>query len=257
MGVLEEDENFQFLYKVSNGNLNAENSQIVTYLTRFRKSLSFSWISQFRDEARKSLILVLKMIFKFATNSDATVRVNSYNTLGGLLIAVAPYCSQIFIAAFAEAVVGVEVSPKVSIAIINTFLYLTRFISPIRMDEFVCSIPINSHFGVDLSEFIQYIPQVIPLMENLPIVLKQNILRSIVCGCKDEPNYAFTSSVSLLISMNKKEQIDILVDLIIKNHQLGKVAVWLGPVLLEDREVYDLIGEKGRELFLTRGINFM
>jgi hypothetical protein len=58
--------------------------------------------------------------------------------------------------AFQDAIENLDVS----IAVINVFLYLTRFLSPVRISTFV-------HFGVDISDFIKFLPQSVPLMRDL------------------------------------------------------------------------------------------
>lgn len=246
---LEQDENLKFLIHYQLDRPNVDVNQVVTMMTRFRKGLSFSWLSKFKPNSHATLKCVINLILKYTEHSDANVRVTAYSTLGGLLIAITPFAPRTFKESFAEAIKTLEVSSKLSIAVINMFMYLTRFVSPVRINSFIENVPVSFHFSVDVTDFIQYIPQTIPLMKNLPIELLQNILRSIVCTGGRKPNSSFTQTVVELVAINKKVLLDVVLNYIQAN-DLDSAAVWIGPYLFQDRENYEMAGESGRELFL-------
>lgn len=252
--IAEIDDNFGILYKNLNGLRNDDNQTLIITLTRFRKNVSFQWLNSFtRVNPHICLSTVISTILGYTENSDATVRVNAYSTLGALLLCVAPFSPLLFIRAFGHATSQLPVSPKMSVAIINMFVYLSRFVSPVRITEFVSMVPVVHHFGVDVSDYIQHLPQIIPLMKVLPVEFHQNILRSILVSCGRKPNYAFANSVFLLIQLNKEQLTKDCLSFCAGNN-LEDAIVWLGPFLLADDEIYDIMGVENHELFLSNAI---
>ena len=257
MEFLLQDENYQFL-RESIPTMNNQNStQIVTMMTRFRRNLCFSWISkivaQKTYEISACIEDIIRTILQFTVHSDATVRVTAYSTLGGLLVSITPFAASRFPIAFGHAIRNIDVTPKLSIAIINMFMYLTRFVSPVFIEKYITEVPVSFHFGVDVSEFIQYIPQTIPLMKDLPLELLRNILRSIICSCGRKPNAAFTSTVVSLVMFNVKPQMEVVMNYIQANN-LDAAAVWLGPPLLKDRNIYDQLSDDNRNMFFNYAV---
>ncbi|OHT02329.1 hypothetical protein TRFO_07152 [Tritrichomonas foetus] len=248
------DENYKFLYETLYDHTQPQPTQIVTMMTRFRKNLSFSWISKIVVTKEKKadpahvIASIIRTILQYTVHSDATVRVTAYSTLGGLLISITPFSAISFPGAFGEAIKDLEITPKLSIAIINMFMYLTRFTSPVFLEKYIIDVPVSFHFGVDVSEFIQFIPQTIKLMKDLPLELLRNILRSLICSCGRKPNAAFTSTIISLVELNFQPQMDVLMNYIQAN-DLDSAAVWLGPALLKDREVYNRLSPENRKLF--------
>lgn len=254
---LARDANFRPLYDVAFNNYELEVPEIVTFMTRFRKQLSFAWVASLpRKDEKKSdltecLSEVIRTILQFTEHSDATVRVTAYSTLGGLLVTVAPFAPVWFIDSFGKAITGIDVSPKLSIAVINMFMYLTRFISPVRIDSFIVKLPVAPHFGVDVSDFIKYLPQVIPMMHDLPIDLLKGILRSLITGAGRKPSSAFVQTVTMLVEINRPVLLPVLISFIRENESdLANAAVWLGPALLPDPTVFENLSQDGRDLFL-------
>jgi hypothetical protein len=64
----------------------------ITIMTRFRRSLSFGWLSQIPHSSRVPYVASsIRVFLKCTESTDATVRIISYSTLGGLLLSVAPF----------------------------------------------------------------------------------------------------------------------------------------------------------------------
>jgi hypothetical protein len=249
------DVNFKFLADVITSQTKNTPNEIVTIMTRFRKALSFSWLSQIPHSFRVPyLAAAIHVVLRFTEHSDPTVRVTSYSTLGGLLVAVAPFSPITFYHAFGQAIEKVEVSPKLSIGVINMFMYLTRFVSPVRISSYVEQIPVTCHFGTDISDFIKFLPQTVSLMQHLPIGLIQSILRSVIAGVGRKPSSAFVQTVVQLVNLNQEALLPVLIDFIQAN-SLDTAGVWLGPTLLKNRKFFDAIGDSGRELFLNFAIH--
>ncbi|KAK8893680.1 hypothetical protein M9Y10_022107 [Tritrichomonas musculus] len=248
------DENFKFLDDTLSASTQPQSTQIVAMMTRFRKNLCFSWISKIvttnKSEICQCIARIIRTILQFTIHSDATVRVTAYSTLGAILVTITPFAASLFPKSFKYAIDGVEVTPKLSIAVINMFMYLTRFVSPVFLENFITEVPVSFHFSVDVSEFIQYIPMSIPLMKKIPLELLQNILRSLICSCGRKPNAAFTSTIASLVRLNLTPQLNVLLNYI-KANNLDAAAVWLAPELFVDRSIYDQITSEDRTMFLN------
>jgi hypothetical protein len=116
-------------------------NDIVTIMIRFRKSLCFSWLSRIgRLDRVRGFASATRTVLLFMGHSDTTVRVTAYSTLGGFLVAVAPISPITFYKAFSQVIDHTEertMSAKLSIAVINMFTYLSRFISSVRISSYI------------------------------------------------------------------------------------------------------------------------
>lgn len=257
MEQLLQDDNFKILVDALSPDSSLPSNQIISIMTRFRKNLCFEWISKIVKANNKDidpcLAKIIRTILQYTIHSDATVRVTAYSSLGGLLVTIAPFAVNLFPKSFQTAIDGVEVTPKLSIAVINMFMFLTRFLSPVSLEKYIVDVPVSFHFSVDVSEFIQYIPKSIPLMKGIPLVLLQNILRSLICSCGRKPNAAFTSTIVSLVRLNTKPQLAVLLNYI-KANDLAAAAVWLGPHLLDDPEIFNALSEDDKNMFFNYAI---
>ena len=257
MTVLNCDSTLRFLAESHVNQIQVPKDKLVSELGKLRSNFSYQWLSKFKDnDCEKSLAVVLNLIFRYADHQESNVRLGAYSALGGLLMLVAPFVPHQFIAAFATATAPLPTSPKISIAVINSFVYLTRFVSPVRTTEFVSRLQVLTHFSVDMTENLKYLPQIIPLMINLPVQFHQNILRSLISKCGRSPNAAFVASVVSLIETNPKMLLSLTVDFL-KQNNLFAAATLLGSNLLKKRVYFDMLDESGKCLFFDSAINAM
>lgn len=254
MSVLDFDNSLRFLVDAHVNRRSYPRERLVAELGKLRMGFSLQWLSKIsKDDCEKSIAVVLNTIFRYADHQEPTVRIGAYNALGGLLTCVTPFIPHEFTNAFNTAVAPLPISPKISIAIINTFVYLTRFITPVHINEFVSKVQVSTHFSVDMTENLKFLPQIIPLMNNLPIEFHQNILRSLVFKCGRNPNAAFVSCVVSLIDCQPNQLLNLLVQFIQENNLMA-CAVWLGPQILNKKKNYDLLDNSGRKLFVDAAI---
>lgn len=244
---------FLELYNLQVGTTQMSAHDTVSLISKFKKSLSFNWIKSIKGNTQEYLQQVMITILQLTENKNTSVRLAAYSTMGTLVLAVAPYSPSTFISAFGYAITSLNVSPKISIAIINTFMSLMRFVSPVRIQTFVEDMPILHHFSADITDFIQYLPKTMPMMKKLPFEFQKRILHSLVLGCQKEPNNNFSVSISLLIGHNQELLIQYLVKQLIKD-DLGIAAIWIGPTLFANRENFNLTSSEGIEFFLSKSL---
>ena len=146
-------------YKISNCfQKTPENTtELVSLLQQFRSSISMKWFDQFIDyDPNLCMQDVWTLLFDLSDHKDTLVRLNSYSTLGAIIVCVCPIYPKICSTSFSKAVLGIEVSPNVSIAVISCFTHLINFISPAEVDDFILNTPVLYHFGSDVSQFIKH-----------------------------------------------------------------------------------------------------
>ncbi|OHS96640.1 hypothetical protein TRFO_37136 [Tritrichomonas foetus] len=256
MGYLvQKDELFKILYEAQEGKIDAPPQKICATLGSFRKNLSLAWLNKIKKhEPKNCLTTCIITILKYTENQDASVRVIAYGTLGAMLLCVATFDPTLFIHAFGNAVSQIPVSPRSSMAIINMFVYLSRFVSSVQLQEFIIVVPVVNHFNADISDFLKYLPQIIPLMKDLPKSFHQCILKTLLQSSSKRLNSSFTGAIMSLLSLNKPLMVSYLKKLIIESNMQSAI-ISLGPTLIGDREVYELLEEDGRELFLSTALN--
>lgn len=218
-----------------------EMHDIFVLMTTFRRNLSFQWIESIREDLRiEMLTKVIITLLSLADDKNTTLRLAAYSTIGTLILSVAPYSPSSFITAFADAIPWMSVSSKISIAIINSFISLMRFISPVRINTYIEKMPILHHFSADVSDFIQFLPITIPSMKKLPPEFLINILNSLLAKCGNSPNGYFSTAISMLVNLKRKLLLPELSKRIIqKNYDIS--AVWIGRNLFSDRKTYDVM----------------
>ena len=244
------------IFKKLHDSYNKEQDAIVitTLLGQFRKKLCLNWLLKFLShDPTTSLSLVITTLLNYTEHDSANVRVTAYSTLGALMLTTAPFNPRLFIKSFGVSVASRPVFPKSSIAIINMFVYLSRFVSPVHLQEFIIMVPVHEHFKADVSDFLKFLPLVIPLMTALPVSFHESILRTIVIGCGANPSSALINSVYLLVSLNKKSLTNYLKSLLHECNIQQAVSA-LGPILLSDDEMYKYLGDDGREMFFENAV---
>ncbi|OHS98620.1 hypothetical protein TRFO_34950 [Tritrichomonas foetus] len=249
------DVTFRDLYLIQSGQLEKQPQEILALINNFRKSLSFQWISAIKDDQKsEALKNVIVTILLFAEDKNTSIRLAAYSTIGTLIITVLPFSPNLFLNAFANAITLLPVSPKISIAIINSFMSFLKFISPVRIQQFVETMPILHHFSADVSDFIQFLPKTIPLMKKLPPEFQTSILNSLIKACGKTPNAHFSTSNSLLVGLKPKLLIPRLCQKLSKEN-LGIAAVWIARNLFSVRKHYDLIEDEYKEFFLSNAFH--
>ena len=253
--VVQRDELFRVLYEAQEGKISVPAPKISATIGSFRKTLSLAWLKNLENhDALACLSTVIATLIQYTEHSDASVRVIAYSTLGALLLCVAPFDRRVFIRAFGVAAGQAPVSPRSSIAIINMFVYLSKFVSPVELQAFIIVVPVLKHFKADVSDFLKYLPQIIPMMRNLPVSFQQCFLENLLITCSKRLNSCFTGAVSALISLDKKHLVPSFIEILKKNKMTAVIGA-LGPTLMSDKEICEILEEDGRELFLSAALN--
>ena len=254
MSVLDYDNSLRFLADCHLQQKSVPKEKLVGEFGKLRNNFSLQWLLKFKNnDCERSLAVVLNVIFRYAAYPESNVSISAYSALGGLLMTVSPYVPRQFINAFATAISPLPISPKISIAIINSFVYLTRFVSPVRMTDFLSRVQVLTHFSVDMTENLKYLPQIIPLMKNLPIQFHQNVIRSLVYKCGRQPNSSFVSCAMALIESNPQQLLSLTIQFLDEN-KLFLAADLLGASLLKNKSYYDMLNEQEKKLFFDAAI---
>lgn len=252
--LIQKDEHFKILYEHQEGKVTVPPAKLCSTIGSLRKNLSLKWLKNLKNHDPKScLTIAIITILKYTDNPDASVRVIAYSTLGAMLLCVATFDPILFIHAFGNATSQTPISPRPSMGIINMFVYLSRFVSSVQLQEFIIVVPVVNHFNADVSDFLKYLPQIIPLMKNLPSSFHQCFLKTLLKLCSKRLNSSFTVAVYSLVCLNKPLLVPFLTN-IVSDPSLDTAVVYLGPTLIGDREIYDILTDNGRELFLAAAL---
>jgi hypothetical protein len=229
--------------------------EVIQAIQAFRAKLSLKWYQQFvNQDPEACLASVWVTLFTLVKDDDSGIRIAAYSAIGALLFALTPFAGSVIQSSFSKAVADIqEVIPRASIAIVTSFLFISQAISPVILDQFITSTPVLHHFGVDVSQFIQFMPKFIPLMGPLPLEFHQALLRSLLCAFGRSPNPGFVRCVKLLVSLNPERLMDDLMEFILSN-SLNQTILALGPDLLDDPKNYALL-ESRLEKFIEVSLN--
>lgn len=226
-------------------------------LQSFRSHISLRWVDQFYDcDQENCLGYVWLVLFSLANHDEPVVRITSYNVIGALLFSLTPYSPNLMMKSFSNAVIKLKMSSKASIAIIASFLYICNNISPTDLEDFITNTPIMHHFRADTTNFIKYMPRLINLMEKLNLQFQQVLLRSLLTSFGRNPNHDFVSSVTKLVKLNPNLLLSNLMDFVVEN-KLNQTILYLGPILLTNDEVFDLMDENYINEFINVSLNVL
>ena len=256
MNFIEQDPNFKIINYIINSKI--DNPQEITIrLGTFRKNLNFYWINLIpKTEQPKFLSIIIKTLLICTNNEHPNVRVTAYSTLCALLITITPFNPKIIIHSFGSAINKFEISSRSSIAIINMFVYICQYISPINLQSFLIITPIQEHFKANFSDFLKYLPQLIPLMNRIPIYFHFILMDNLLLNCQKTLNNSFINSIYSLICLNKKEMIQYLIKYLgLKEYNLFFLS--LGSLILIDEEIIKLLNFKSLEYFLEISIEYL
>lgn len=234
-------------------------SDLVQAIQAFRSRLSLKWVEQFLyEEPENCLASVWMTLFTLSTHEDPTVRINTYNAIGALIFSLTPFVPVITMKSFCIAVSSqsIQLTSTTSIAIISSFLYISHSISPSELEQFVTSAPVLYHFSVDISEFIQHIPKMIPLMEPLGEQFQQPLLRSLLTSFGRNPNHHFVLSVAALVSLNPQPLLSSLMEFVLSN-KLNQAILSLGPHLLANSKIFPLIQKEYIQHFINVALEIL
>ncbi|EAY17017.1 hypothetical protein TVAG_296960 [Trichomonas vaginalis G3] len=214
-------------------------NEIVAALQSLRSSISLKWFEQFSDfEPVTSMVEVWRLLFHLSGHSEAIIRLNSYSCLGAIIVTIAPIFPKVISSSFSQAVLEIEVSPNVSIAIISCFTHLIHFIAPIEVNNFILNTPVLHHFGIDVSQYIQHLPHIVKLMGPLEKQFHQALLRSLLISFGRNPNHSFVEVANILISMNPKILIHDTLEFS-RSNNLNQIILALGPEILQNPTIYN------------------
>jgi len=201
--VLQTDSNYRNLYELKQSS--SDDIQSITYyLGNFRKSLSLSWLKRFvNHEPVASLSHVIRTMFWYCEHEYANVRVTSYGIVGALLVTLTPFDSWLMIKSYGAAITNYPISSRSSIAIINSFVFLSKYVPQVKMQDFLVYMPIIPYLESDVSDFLKYLPNSILDMGGLPFTIHERLLESIFKFCSSTPSSAFTNSIYNLMIINE------------------------------------------------------
>ena len=218
-------------------------TDIVSLLQQFRSFVSIRWFENFLDyDPISCLAEVWSLLLSLSGHDDTLVRLNSYSALGAIITTVCPIFPKISSSSFSKAVLEIEVSPNVSIAVISCFTYLVHFISPAEVDDFILNTPVLHHFSTDVSQFIKHLPHIIKLMRPLEKQFHQSLLRSLCISFGRQPNHSFVEAVTTLIEMNPNILINDIMEFV-KVNSLTQTILAIGPDVLNNDEIYKAVEE--------------
>lgn len=233
-------------------------NEIVSALQSFRSQMSMKWMDQFlENDPVQSLVETWKLLFSLCDHKEPIVRLNSYSCLGAIIVTIAPLYPKFVSGSFSQAVLCIEVSPNVSIAVISAFTYLIHFIAPYEVGNFILNTPVLHHFGIDVSQYIQHLPHIVELMGPLEKQFHQALLRSLLISFGRNPNHAFVEVANILISMNPKILIHDTIEFS-RSNNLKQIILALGPEILQNPVIYNEIVENNYlEDFLTTSLSVL
>lgn len=250
--MLAKDENFKTLQNFQLGIIKISSAQICLCLDKLRKAFSISWLIQAsKKDNLYNLTQIISTVLFFTENEDTSVKVIACRALGNLLLSITPFNPIVFIKAFGNAVA--KDNCKSPIVVINSFVYLSRFISPVLLQKFIITINVEKYFSMDLTDCLKYLPNVVPLMGKIPLIFHKTLIKTLLEKCSKRINLTLTNTIMKTVSLNKNELVKFLKELLIKLN-MPTIILALGKVITKDEIMYNLLGEDGKELFLETSL---
>jgi hypothetical protein len=93
-----------------------------------------------------SLSTVWSTLFAYAAHSASSVRVTTYTTTSMFLLKIAPFHAAILRRTFSNVVSRCDLPSQSSVLIVASFAFLSNFVSPAHLEQFLQRTPIYHHF---------------------------------------------------------------------------------------------------------------
>lgn len=228
---------------------NVKSADVLREVQLLRASMSPTMLGRVDSKDRLEFMIQLwTILLNLAEESEPSVYVSVCSAVGSLLFSIFPFFPYTTSESFSCVVREITTVTKASIVVISAFLNIVNSLSPVKIAEFLTKTPVLMHFSVDVSSFIQHLPDLIHLMEPLEVAFHQNLLRSLVSSFGRNPDHYFIDSVVNLIRLEPKILLDELLGYIDSN-QLWETLLALGPKLLADETLFQMAGDS-REAFV-------
>ena len=224
----------------------------------FRRRISADWFSQFfaDNQSVECMTAVWKVLFDLVDNDDPGVRISVFSAFGSLVFALGAFVPKTTVASFLEAVQDQPHSKHRSIAVVACFCHVSRFVSAIKVQDFVSKLPIVHHLGVGLSEYMKYLPKLFSIMTHLDTEFERVILRTLLINFGEAPTIPFVAAVVEIV----RHQPDVLFpDLMqyVKVKSLKSTMLMLTNSLLNDESIAKFSSEEGRNRLFELAISVL
>jgi hypothetical protein len=176
-----------------------QSSTISQLLVEWKSLFSLRWYQHNYAKTGNSIRDVWQILFEFVEFPHPNVSMAASNCLGALLLTLAPFHADVLVDTFRTVVGGLPVSPNTSIAVISSFIFLSREVGPHRLNHFVEEVPVLHHFGTDLRPFIHHVPNLVGAMSSLGLDFHKALLRSLITSFGRAPNQHFVTAVVSLL----------------------------------------------------------
>lgn len=223
--------------------------KISSILLEWKNNFSLNWYYQYIHEEQKNLDFVFTLLFQLAEFSNPQVTITAFNAIGALLVSLSPFFSSELIQSFKTTLSALSVSPNTSCAAISTFVFLSHQVADIKVNQFIETIPIMSHFGADLRDFISRIPNLIEQMDRLSLGFHQALLRSLISSFGRSPSDPFIESVLLLLQRFPERLTSDLMEFI-ESNKLDATLISIGGRLLRNEKLSKCLTVEQKSKFL-------
>ena len=229
---------------------NMKSAELLREVQLLRASISPSMIGKIDAKQRLEFMKQLwTILFKIAENCEPAVYVSVCSAVGAILFAIFPFFPYTTAESFAIVSAEMMEVSNASIVVISAFLNIVNSMSPARLPDFLGKTQVlMMHFSADVSGVIQHLPGLIHLMGPLEVEFHRNLLRSLVTSFWKNPHHYFVDSVVNLVSLEPKVLLGELLQYI-ESNKLWKVLLALGPKLLADEKLFEMVGD-AKESFI-------
>ncbi|EAY04689.1 hypothetical protein TVAG_474870 [Trichomonas vaginalis G3] len=194
--------------------------QLSQGLTDLQKSLI---MVNFKGKDEAALMETFKSIWKglliTSANPASSVRLASYKATGIYLTKITPYFPNEICKSFSEIALEATITAHNSAIIASSFAYITRFIAPMYLQQFLKSTPVFHHFSFIDPTFSEYIAQIITNSRHLGIDWLKILLHSLLERIDAAENRHLSKAVAAIVNLHPTTMFEELIDFIIENNK--------------------------------------
>ncbi|OHS93769.1 hypothetical protein TRFO_11565 [Tritrichomonas foetus] len=233
-------------------------SEALQLVQSFRQELSLNWLNDYirSNLPLDHLVKAWTNLIGLVDHSDVNVRVATFSAIGALIAMIGPVFPRVLTDSFKTAFPSFDFSPNKSVAVISSYLYLVNYLPFLLRTEFIESINIMPHFSSDISQFIQHIPHLVPLMKPFDSDFQKAFLRSLLVSFARSPNVSFNEAVLKMVKLNLPVLIDDTIDFLYSNGFIQSVLSIASTFLL-DKEVSSSLSDKHKQLFEDEALKIL
>ena len=193
-------------------------TETARFLLEFQKSIFPSTCSEIRrKELTDWFVKIWEILLKCISSESTVVRISTYSAASAFLVRMTPYFPRYMISAFSTIASRDVHTTNHGVILVSAFAFLTNFLNPPVLDEFLQNTPIFHRFVGSDSLDSEYLSQIIANLSDLGTSWFQTLLAALIRRNGQSPSRSVMKAICSVIGRDPEAMMTYLVSLNVRD----------------------------------------